>query len=199
MGMMTNLGDSKKIRGVIVGLVVLGLVGSLLAALAAVVPATPAAAASLSTTGELTENNGYIRMPGETLNSERWTLDIDPVKYRQNKAVLEADPLNFLPSNGFQWLTAKVRITSNREEVATPGWMRVTLIADRIRMSHKVRITDHYPSQPLPNELDVEEMQPGETRTGTIGWMIPGDISEEDGCLLRVSLGGQESVYSCFG
>lgn len=194
--MMTNLGNGKRTRVAITWLVIIGLVGSLLAMMSTMVPEPAAAAqAPVSAQGDLDED--VVRAPGDPLDTQRWSVTIDEVKWDQTRTVTRAHELNFTPSNGMQWVMVKVTIRNRSDRADTP-WLDVMLFAERFRLSHRYHLNDHYPSMRLPDQLDLEEdIPPGGVRSGNVAWLVPGGMTDARGCMLTVEVAGVERPYTC--
>lgn len=155
-----------------------------------------ATTAEAVTAGVAEPAGNVIRPAGGTLHAGDWTVKVGSLAWAQTAEVAAADRLNPEVPPGWEWVTLPVEVSHGLQSTASAP-LEVTLMAGRISMSHRYKITEHYPSAKLPDELDSHAIEEGKTAKGNVGWMVPSAARQSGTCLLRVTVGETEALFAC--
>lgn len=182
----------------LLALLVVGLAAALVTAIGAVAPRlTAAPAESFAPVSAAGPPGVTFTSAASALTAEDATVTVGEVSWDQTAAVYAAHPMNPLAAAGFEWVTAPVTVTAIGPETVGLVDLEVTLVAGEMAMSHRFKNTSLYPVSTLPGELDIAPLPAGQTREGTVGWMVPSHVQSAGTCLIRVSYGDAVLVQAC--
>lgn len=138
-----------------------------------------------------------VRPAGGTVEVDGWSIRVGELQWNQTAAVANVSPLNPLVAERFEWVLLPIEVTSKGGAGTALNGMEVVLMTDEIMMSHRYKSSHHYPMSKLPNELDVQGIPDGASRSGNVGWSIPSAVREAGTCLIRVHVGDTSAVFAC--
>lgn len=143
----------------------------------------PDEAVTTDVTAEAVHDPTRTLQPGTTIAYGGWEVSVGEPVWEQTEAVWKATryPDRALVGHVNQWVTAPVMVTNTSDTVDSFTSVDVELHDQGHRWHHSLR-----ERQTMPDELNERAFEPGETRSGNIGWILR-DAEKDQPCQLQVT------------